>query len=126
MSAKSTEEHVPKDEDSKHEPSAKHIKHEEGEDRKTVDHDGSEDNAPLPVPKAEPQQGVKRALEDVPDADEQPKKIPRSFASPPKASSPPKKPAGRSKNPTSNNTASPLKSASKGGGSQKITNFFGK
>jgi hypothetical protein len=126
MSAKSTEEHVPKAEDTKPEPSATHVKHEEGEDRKTVDHDGPEDNAPLPVPKADPQQGVKRELEDVPDADEQPKKIARSFASPAKASSPSKKPAGRSKNPTSNNTASPSKSVSKGRGSQKITNFFGK
>ena len=126
VSTKSAEEHAPKAEETKHVPSATHVKHEQREDRKTVDHDGSEDNAPLPVPKADPKQGVKRELEVVPDADEQPKKISRSFASPAKASSPSKKPAGRSKNPTSNNTASPSKSASKGRGTQKITNFFGK
>jgi hypothetical protein len=124
-SAKSAEEWVSKAEDAKHEPAATQIKHER-ENRKTVNHDGSEDNAPLPVPKEDPEQGIKRELEDSPDANEQPRKVARSFASPAKASSPSKKTAGRSRNPMSNNTASPSKSTSKSKGTQKITNFFGK
>jgi len=126
VSAKPAEGRVPKAEETKHEPSATLIKHEERGDRKTVDPHESEDNAPLPVPNADPKQGVKREVEDVPDADEQPRKVSKSFASPAAVSYPSKKMAGRSRDPTSNNTASPSKSASKSKGTQKITNFFGK
>jgi hypothetical protein len=98
------------------------IKQEPGEDRKTIDQNGTEDNAPLPVPEEESKKGIKRELEDVPD-EEPPKKISRTSASPAKAT--PKKPAGRSKSATSNNTASPSKSTGNKG-SQKITSFFGK
>jgi hypothetical protein len=102
------------------------IKQEEGEDRKTVDHDGSEDHAPLPVPKEVTKHGIKRELDDVPDSEEKPKKIPRTSASPSKASSPPMKPARKTRSATSNNTASPSKTSGKDKGSQKITSFFGK
>lgn len=109
----------------KEEPSTQ-IKQEDGEDRKTVDHDGSEDHAPLPVPKEETKHGIKRELDDVPDAEEQPKKIPRTSASPSKPSSSPTKPARKTRSATSNNTASPSKPSGKDKGSQKITSFFGK
>jgi hypothetical protein len=98
------------------------FKQEPEEDRKTIDHSGTEDNAPLPVPKEESNKGIKRELEDVPD-EEPPQKVSRTSASPAKAT--PKKPAGRSKSATSNNTASPSKPTGNKG-SQKITNFFGK
>jgi hypothetical protein len=100
------------------------IKHGETEDRKTVDHDGTEDNAPLPVPKEEARQVIKRELVNVPD-EELPKKTARTSASPVKASSP-SKPARKTKSATSNNTASPSKAARMDKGSQKITSFFGK
>ncbi|TVY53412.1 putative peptidase [Lachnellula cervina] len=99
------------------------IKHEPGEDRKTVDHDGTEDNAPLPIPKEESKTSFKRELSDE-AAEEPPKKVPKTAASPAKPS--PQKPAGRSRSATSNNTASPSKSTGKDKGSQKITSFFGK
>ncbi|CZS88000.1 hypothetical protein WAI453_000391 [Rhynchosporium graminicola] len=103
------------------------IKHEEGEDRKTVDHNGTEDNAPLPVPKEEVRQSIKRELEDAPDVinDEPPKKIPRISTSPSKAASPIKS-TRKTRSATSNNTASPTKATEKDKGSQKITSFFGK
>jgi len=109
----------------KEEPSTL-IKHEEGEDRKTMDHDGSEDNAPLPVPKKEVEHGIKRELDDIPDTEGKPKKISRTSISPKKPSSSPAKPARKTRSATSNNTASPAKPSSKEKGSQKITNFFGK
>jgi hypothetical protein len=99
------------------------IKKEPDEDRETVEHEGTEDNAPLPVPKSETKgemkQGIKRELDDVPD-DEPPPKVPKTSASPSK------KPVGRSKNPNTNHTASPKKVGAKEKGSQKITSFFGK
>jgi hypothetical protein len=97
-------------------------KQEPGEDRETIDHDGTENNAPLPIPEEESKKGIKRELEDVPD-EEPPLKVSKTSTSPAKAT--PKKPAGRSKSATSNNTASPSKSTGNKG-SQKITNFFGK
>ncbi|KAG4435875.1 hypothetical protein IFR05_008641 [Cadophora sp. M221] len=100
------------------------IKHEKGEDRMTVDHNGSEDNAPLPVPKEDSKQGIKRELEDVP-REEPPKKVPRTSASPTKTTTP-KKSTRKMKSATSNNTASPSKATGKDKGSQKITSFFGK
>jgi putative SOS response-associated peptidase YedK len=96
----------------------------EDEDRKTVNHSGSEDNAPLPAPKEDAKQGIKRELDDVPD-EESLKKVAKTSASPFKASSPPK-PARKTRSATSNNTASPSKTSGKDKGSQKITNFFGR
>jgi hypothetical protein len=113
-----------KSENPKKEPKGTLIKNEDLGDRKTIDHDGSEDNAPLPVPKEETKQGIKRELEDVPD-EEPPTKTAKMSISPSKTSSPPK-PARKTRSATSNNTASPSKSAGKDKGSQKITSFFGK
>jgi hypothetical protein len=113
-----------KSENPKKEPKEMPFKSEDVEDRKTIDHDGSEDNAPLPVPKEETKQGIKRELDDV--SDEPPKKAAKISASPSKTSSPPPKPARKTRSATSNNTASPSKSAGKDKSSQKITSFFGK
>ena len=96
----------------------------EKEDRETVDHNGSEDNAPLPVPEEKAKQGFKRELDDVPD-EEPPKKAAKISTSPSK-SLPSPKPARKTRSATSNNTASPSKSTPKDKGSQKITSFFGK
>lgn len=101
------------------------IKHEPGEDRETVDHNGTEDNAPLPVPKAESsKQGIKRDLDDVPEDEEPPHKVSKKEI-PSKAASPTKS-TRKTRSATSNNTASPSKSTGKEKGSQKITSFFGK
>jgi hypothetical protein len=100
------------------------IKHESAEDRETIDHDGTEDNAPLPVPKKKNQRGVKRELEDVSD-NEPPSKASKTSASPSKASTP-VKPVSKTRSATSNQKASPKKPAKNEKGSQKITSFFGK
>jgi hypothetical protein len=100
------------------------VKHEQGEDRKTVDHDGKEDNAPLPVPKSEGKKGIKRELEDLED-DKPPAKVSKISDSP-NQNIPPSKPAPKTRSATSNKKASPKKPASKEKGSQKITSFFGK
>lgn len=123
LSGKTSPSDASKSENPKNEAKGAPIKAEE-EDRKTVDHNGSEDNAPLPVPKEETKQGIKRELDDVAD-EEPPKKAAKTSVSPTKSSSP-AKPARKTRSATSNNTASPSKSTGKDKGSQKITNFFGK
>jgi len=99
------------------------VKSETDEDRKTVDHKGTEDNAPLPVPKEEEKRGIKRELDDVPDEDV-PKKQQKKTPSTGTMSQ--TKPARKGRSATSNNTASPSKASDKARGSQKITSFFGK
>jgi hypothetical protein len=94
------------------------IKHDPEETRETVDHIGTEDNAPLPVP-ANLKKGVKRELEDVPI--ERAKKSAKLSSNSPTSPSP-QKSAQKTRSATSNNTAIPSKNT----GSQKITNFFGK
>ncbi|ESZ90473.1 hypothetical protein SBOR_9145 [Sclerotinia borealis F-4128] len=98
--------------------------HTDTDDRKTIDHDGSEDNAPLPVPKTEDQQGIKRELDDV-DVEEPPKKQIRISASTHK-DSPSVASTRKTRSATSNNYGSPKKSSGQEKGSQKITNFFSK
>jgi putative SOS response-associated peptidase YedK len=98
------------------------IKHEPGEDRRTIDHNGTEDNAPLPIPTPETKQGIKRELEDVP-AEEPPTKVSKTSPSPSKVSPPPK---GKSRSATNNKTTSPKKATNKEKGTQKITSFFSK
>jgi preprotein translocase subunit SecD len=100
------------------------VKHESDENRNTIDHEGTEDNAPLPVPKSETKKGIKRELDDVPDQ-EAPHKLPRTSARLSTKQSP-SKPSTRSRSATSNNTASPKKPKAKEKGSQKITSFFAK
>ncbi|CAD6440263.1 9e6e13ce-4a85-4376-b594-61e473f0c496 [Sclerotinia trifoliorum] len=111
-----------KEEDTKHTP----IKEESTnrDDRKTIDHDGSEDNSPLPVPKKENRQGIKHELDGV-DIGEPPKKSRRTSASPQKVS-PPVASTRKTRSATSNNYGSPKKSSDQKKGSQKITNFFSK
>jgi len=104
------------------------MEREPGEDRETVDHNGTEDNAPLPVPKGS-NQGIKRELEDVDVAsiieEAPPSKVMKTQASPNKATAL-AKPAERTKSATSNAKSSPKKAVVKEKGSQKITSFFGK
>jgi len=99
------------------------IKHESEENRETVDHNGTEDNAPLPVPKNSCR-GIKREIEDVPDM-EPPNKISKTYDSPSKAMAT-ANPAAKTKSATSNAKPSPKKAMAKDNGSQKITSFFGK
>lgn len=99
------------------------VKQEEGEDRKTVDHEGSEDNAPLPVPELEGEKGLKREHPD--DSIEPPAKIHKqSTESPKKAATPAS--SRKMRSATSNGTKSPPKPSDKDKGSQKITSFFSK
>jgi hypothetical protein len=95
------------------------IEQDSDEFREIIDHNGTEDNAPLPVPQ-DVKKGAKRELEDVPIEGIPNKAAKISDNS--KSSSSPHKSARNPRSATSNNTASP----SKGTGSQKITNFFGK
>ncbi|KAK2625782.1 hypothetical protein QTJ16_005094 [Diplocarpon rosae] len=93
------------------------------EGRKTMDHSGTEDNAPLPIPENKSKQSIKRELDDVPDG-EPPKKISKTDDTLSNPSTHAKS-ARKTRSATSNHTASPSKSDKKKG-SQKITNFFGK
>jgi putative SOS response-associated peptidase YedK len=109
----------------------KTIKQEESEDRETIDHDGSENHAPLPIPMEEAKQGIKRSLNDIPHEDDfaPPKKATKLFASPGKEALKKVPTAARkSRSATSNNTPSPTKAKANGKekGSQKITSFFSK
>ncbi|KAF4631298.1 hypothetical protein G7Y89_g6827 [Cudoniella acicularis] len=114
-----------KKEDIKEENKSTEIKHEQEENRKTIDHSRTEDNAPLPILKPdESKQGTKRELDDVPD-NKPPKKVARASANPVKSPSP-QKGGRKTRSATSNNTASPSKQSIAGKGSQKITNFFKK
>jgi hypothetical protein len=98
------------------------IKHEPGENRMTLDHAGTEDNAPLLMPEEEAHQAVKRALEDVAD-DDQPRKAAKVAESSP-TSSPQATRTTRSA--TSNKKATPKRPVAKEKGAQKITSFFSK
>jgi putative SOS response-associated peptidase YedK len=106
----------------------------------TVDHGGTEDNAPLPVPEKDDatKQGVKRGyVDDVPGEDvsagelakKPAKKTARTSASPEQTKGKAKVPAkkgGRSKNPLSNETPLPENPAGKNLRNRKITSFYGK
>jgi putative SOS response-associated peptidase YedK len=103
------------------------VEQEPDEKRETKDHEGSEDNAPLPVlsQEAVPLKGVKR--QHSPD-DETSPKVAKVDCSPRKeAQRAPATSSRKTRSATSNGTlpksGPPKKSAS---GSQRITNFFGK
>ncbi|TGO34914.1 hypothetical protein BHYA_0177g00210 [Botrytis hyacinthi] len=98
--------------------------HTDADGRKTIDHNGYEDNAPLPVPNLENKHGIKRELDNI-DTEEPPKKSIRVSASPAK-DSPPVASNRKTRSATSNNYGSPKKSSGQEKGSQKITNFFSK
>ena len=107
------------------------IKHEPKEDRKTKDQDGSEDNAPLPMPadeeqKAEQMTGEKRGHS--PESKEKAFKAVKAVkieSSSPKKTISPAKFGKKTRSATSNEAlakkASPTKASD---GSQRITNFF--
>ncbi|KAL8990699.1 MAG: hypothetical protein Q9169_008060 [Polycauliona sp. 2 TL-2023] len=104
------------------------IEHEEQETRSTLDHDGSEDNAPLPVPtQTTAAPGSKRAHEtDVTDDVSLAKavKIEKDGSPTSSVGSPEKKSNRKIRSGTSNGTkGSPVKAADQ---SQKITSFFHK
>jgi hypothetical protein len=112
------------------------IKHESPDNRATVDHDGSEDNAPLPVPSpVKSYTSVKREHEST-ESDAQtvspPKKSQKTADGPVKNKESPAKltsPAARKTRSATSNAMgkSPRKANSKAeDGSQKITQFFGK
>lgn len=100
------------------------MKQEPEEDRSTVDHEGTEDNAPLPVPKDEVKKGVKREL-SVDDVELPPNKFSKASDDPSDATSTsntgPKK-----KSATTNIKPSPKKPVVKEKGMQNISNFFKK
>ena len=106
-----------------------HEKEETG--RETEDHDGSEDNAPIPVPakeecNKESSVGQKRKLSG--EVDEMPAKASKIESLPDKWASSTTKTSKKTRSATSNEAAamrkSPMKKAQNG--SQRITNFFGK
>ena len=105
------------------------IEHDEREPRNTVEHSGTEDNAPLPTPTSTSAlAGSKRSHETSAEDDLTPTKAVKredSNASADSAGSPDKKPGRQSRSGTSNGTkgSSPVRP---GGQSQKITNFFNK
>ena len=106
------------------------------EDRITVKHEGTENNAPMPVPKHEDRpETAKRELEEDQDdrSDDSPRKKARKHVdADTKHETSPNKlavPSGRrTRSATSNGTASKTRSSlpAPGRGSQKITSFFGK
>lgn len=107
------------------------IEKELDESRETIDHEGTEDNAPLPVPQS---QGNKRdhdEMDDVPKGDKPPRKtLKKEVASPEKRTLAKAQPTGttRSRDPTTNGTVSNklAKKDNEDKGTQKITNFFTK
>ncbi|KAL8825191.1 MAG: hypothetical protein Q9170_007890 [Blastenia crenularia] len=101
------------------------VEHSEYEQRKTIDHNGSEENAPLPAPSpASPRAGSKRA-HDIDDRTNDMSsvkaiKLEGADACIPSKESPEKKTGRKTRSATSNGTKeSPIKD-----GSQRITNFF--
>jgi len=102
-----------------------HIEKEPKEERKTIDHSGTEDNAPLPVPEDMPQHGLKRGHIDDVAADEPPAKAVRASQTVSARLQSPKS-SKKTRSATRNDTKSPAKSESKDKGSHKITNFFSK
>ncbi len=103
------------------------IEQEPDENRETKDHEGSEDNAPLPVPsrEAESKKGAKRGHSPDTETSAKAAKIDTSLKivrpSAPAASS------RRARSATSNGTLLKNESPRKAGdGSQRITSFFGK
>ena len=117
---KATREPVKKEEEVK-------VEHDEGEHRQTKDHDGSEDNAPLPVPKEDLSSQAGRKRPRTPDdTDKGSSKASKKEAADSKSSKTPTS-SRKTRNATSNGTqlkgSTPKKASD---GSQRITNFFGK
>lgn len=110
------------------------MKKDKDEKRETVDHEGTEDNAPLPIPS----QGVKRErekadLDDVSDEEGPVTKTSKTEENIKQESSNDAKDktshmanSRRLRSATSNGTAAPSPPATKNPSTPKITNFFGK
>ena len=92
------------------------------DDRTTIDTSRSEDNAPMPQPKDSPEHGVKRPVDEEESAPAKAEKASKPSSLAPRTQSPLKK---KLRSSTSNGTI-PKAGATKEGGNQKITNFFGK
>jgi SOS response associated peptidase (SRAP) len=100
---------------------------EQDEKRETKDHEGSEDNAPLPVPSQEDgvAKGVKR--QHSPDED-MTSKVTKTNPSPKKGKQSTATPSSRKTRSATSNGSLPKSGGPKkaGDGSQRITTFFGK
>ncbi|KAJ9494943.1 hypothetical protein H2202_009648 [Exophiala xenobiotica] len=109
-------------------PEDKKVEKETEEKRPTVDHEGSENKAPLPVPpnSVDEKQGEKRSHPE--EDDQSPDRKHPKFSSPSKADSPLKSTGKKPRSATSNKDmtlkSSPAKKVE--AGTQRITNFFGK
>ncbi|ERF73461.1 hypothetical protein EPUS_04084 [Endocarpon pusillum Z07020] len=102
------------------------IENGEDENRETKDHEGSENNAPIPVPAQEDEDAKGMKRQHSPDKETSRVKAAKIDQSPRKGKQPGLTPSSRkTRSATSNGTlpksASPKKSAD---GSQRITNFF--
>ncbi len=106
----------------------KNVEKETEEKRPTVDYEGSENKAPLPVPPnpVDETKGEKRAHPE--EDDQSPGKKHLKLSSPPKVDSPLKSAGKKPRSATSNKDmtlkSSPAKKVE--AGTQRITNFFGK
>ncbi|KKY21615.1 hypothetical protein UCRPC4_g03566 [Phaeomoniella chlamydospora] len=101
------------------------VKREEDESRDTQDHDGSENKAPLPVPKQESassQLGTKRSFGQE-DMEMSPNKASKKTTSPSKSSTSAQR---KARSATSNGSQVRSSAKKAGDGSQRITNFFTK
>lgn len=101
------------------------VKHEKNETRDTIEHSGTEANAPLPTPSTGSKKGVKRERE----ADEEDHKLGAKSLRiegtvSPSTKSPEKTPNKKTRSATSNRTLKGSPAKSSGVGSQKITNFY--
>jgi hypothetical protein len=106
------------------------VEHDTSESRETTNRaEGTEDNAPLPVPNksssqiAEVKQAIKREAEDDGDTNEEPQPK-RTKPSPQKHASPAKTPAKRQGTRSATSNGSAAKSPVKTDGNSKITSFF--
>lgn len=108
------------------------IEHDANETRGTTNRvEGTEDNAPLPVPAeppsqtAEVKQGIKREAEDDnATADEEPQSKRSKTASPSKHTSPVKTPAKKQGTRSATSNGSAARTPVKSDGNSKITSFF--
>ena len=108
------------------------VEHDANETRDTTDRvEGSEDNAPRPVPDksisqvAGVQQGIKREADDNPGGVVEPNTKRNKTASPQKRPSPVKTPAKKQGTRSATTNGSAAKTPVKGDGNARITSFFG-
>ncbi|KAF2626205.1 DUF159 domain protein [Macroventuria anomochaeta] len=107
------------------------IEHDSNETRDTTNRvEGTEDNAPLPVPKkspsqvAEVKQGIKREAEDESPTTGEPQAKRNKTASPQKHESPVKTPAKKQGTRSATSNGSAAKTSVKSDGNARITSFF--